>query len=583
MRYAENARSGSPPPRSVSASAFITVAGMNLEVFTPSEVASLEASRGTLQAPWTVAYCVWENPYAKSGGIGAVARDLPPALAAAGAGVIVISPWHSRLKTAHADLVAMSDIEVPFGGRPVRLRLLETRAGAVRRVYLDAPGHFTADGGAEGKDPYIYSHDPCATADDCSLLRDSLLACAAVPHALAALGATRNVIVHAQDWQFASVALTTKLALLQGFLQSAAVFVTSHNPYDHQLSPAMLGLITDRTDAQLWNIEGQPAVDSVCAHMLPLADGPISTVSRTFARELTSDPLLSTHFTPHLQRIYRVLGVVGIPNGRFGKPPSVERAKLEKRRAMLEALAAYRDPRQLGRLDAGVASHVPVFFTFGRFDPGQKGFDVLARAIEAIPPGMARFILAPQARDMNAFPADRPFLADLARLASARPGEVVVYPFQMEPAVYGAIMQGASYAVMPSLYEPFGAATEPYLAGTPVVARATGGLADQVEDMATGLLYREATTLAIDPAAEWKLIESALDPADRLASPLYAAMTSSLAAALMRAIVLYSHAPETYQRFLANLPAKAAEFDWTAAAHRYLDWYASSSAMRASA
>ena len=64
---------------------------------------------------------------------------------------------------------------------------------------------------------------------------------------------------------------------------------------------------------------------------------------------------------------------------------------------------------------------------------------------------------------------------------------------------------GATFAVMPSFYEPFGAATEAYLAGTPVIARATGGLTGQVVDhdedkaRATGwvstLLGRDVATL----------------------------------------------------------------------------------------
>lgn len=557
---------------------------MNLTFFTPDEAARLEAARRGLRNPWTVAYCVWENQYAKSGGIGAVARDLPPAFASAGVRTVVISPWHSRLKTAvpesdfeQAGITVRGTVRVLLGSAEVAVRILEQRTGTVLRLYLDSPGHFTADGAAEGKDPYIYSHDPCATLDDCSLVRDSMLACVAVPRVLAALGIRRDVVVHAQDWQFASTALATKLALLEGTLETAVVAVTSHNPYDHQLSPTMLSLLTGRTSPRYWTLDGEPVADSVYAHMLPLTDTSVSTVSRAFAKELTIDPLLSVHFTPHLQETYRKLGVIGIPNGRFGRAPAVDSTKAAKRRAMLDALRSFNDPRAFGRLNPPAGDSVPVFFMFGRFDPGQKGFDLLARAIAAVPEGMARFIMAPQVRDPQAFPGDQLFVADLERLARRRKGEVVIYPFQMDGEVYGRIMAGASFAVMPSLYEPFGAATEAYLAGTPVIARATGGLTDQVSDMSTGLLYRESTTLDIDLGAEWAAIEKSRDPAGRMAVPLYASMVAALAAALVRGAVIYSLCPEIYARWLANLPAKAAEFDWNRTAQQYLDWFSTAS------
>ena len=93
----------------------------------------------------------------------------------------------------------------------------------------------------------------------------------------------------------------------------------------------------------------------------------------------------------------------------------------------------------------------------------------------------------------------------------------MIYPFRME-AGYQELMAGATYVVMPSLYEPFGAATEPYLAGTPVVARATGGLTDQVTDIAanpdraTGFLYREQIPASVDVAENWQRIQAFVNP-----------------------------------------------------------------------
>jgi glycosyltransferase involved in cell wall biosynthesis len=353
--------------------------------------------------------------------------------------------------------------------------------------------------------------------------------------------------------------------------------------------------------------------------MIELTDAPLSTVSDGFAHELTSDPLQTCYFADHLQGSFARRGIVGVNNGLFGSPrpafapASIEAArrgqlaaildeKREQRRRMLEAVAGYDDARIQGHLDGGdgkplvdLSDQVPVFMMFGRLDPGQKGFDVLARAIEALPRGVARFLLTPIVTRQR--PA---YAEDLADLAARFAGEVAVYPFRMERG-YLESMAGATFAVMPSLYEPFGGATEPYLAGTPVVARATGGLVQQVADLdddeqhATGILYRErspadgpgaaraprgakssgakSSAARRDPGREWRAIQSATSPAARMKVATYRGMVTALTAALERAIALYRDDRDTYARLLANLFERATEFSWEKTAAGYQTVY----------
>ena len=244
-----------------------------------------------------------------------------------------------------------------------------------------------------------------------------------------------------------------------------------------------LARITDRLDPAQWPGVGSGAGaagnrTTVYGRMIPLTDGPISTVSRGFARELTTEPLQTAHFARHLQGAFESQGVVGIANGVFagpsaeppfagaavkearqGKSRRILRAKEKKRAKMLEVIDGYRnDPRVVGRLgpeEQQLPKKVPVIMMFGRMDPGQKGFDVLARAIEALPRGLACFVLTPAGATEQ--PA---FLDDLRELAESRPGEIVIYPFRVE-AGYQELMAGASYVVMPSLYEPFGLRRSP--------------------------------------------------------------------------------------------------------------------------
>ena len=562
-------------------------------VFTPEEREQIEAARTSIDAAQRhIAYCVWENPFAKAGGIFAVATHLPPALRAAGEDVVLLSPLHRNLATTpdYLGLNYIGELELPYSGRPQRLELFEHYdAQGNRWVLMQGWGVFDAPGGPGRNNPYAHGHS-------WFLLRDSMFASQAVPYVLAHLGLRANVVVHAQDWQFAPTALTVKQAILDGVLDSAAAVLTSHNPYDHTLDDATFANITGRLGAHRWPL----GHDTVYQRMIPLTDAPLSTVSPGFAEELTTDPLQTDHFAAHLQRVYRAHGIVGVDNPLFGqaKPPFSEAAlqdyeagsaqailaeKSGKRRQMLEILATYEDERILGGLDAGggrslvsLPAEVPVFLMFGRLDPGQKGFDLLARAIEGFRPGEAKFILTP-----NVVGDVGPWLDDLRSLAAKRAGDVAVYPFRVDQG-YMEAMAGASFAVMPSLYEPFGAATEAYLAGAPVVARATGGLTGQVVDFrqdqssATGFLFREKLPLG----SSWGAIMNAANPQERVGIPLYAMMAEALYDALQEAAGLWRNS-RVYAGLLANLYPKAVSFSAGKAAAGYRALYDAAARERA--
>jgi glycosyltransferase involved in cell wall biosynthesis len=341
-----------------------------------------------------------------------------------------------------------------------------------------------------------------------------------------------------------------------------------------------------------------PLRDTVLSRFLPLLPGPVSTVSKGFCNEALLDALQTEHFAPHLQRILRRVGIVPTPNGVFGKlvPPFSSKAVTEarngnselilrekeiKRRAMLRVISDYRDSRILGRLDGGggrplleLPDHIPVLMAFGRMDPSQKGMDKVARVIEWFPRGIARFVLAP---DVGS--GAGAFLADLARVAEWFPGEVIVFPFRMQSG-YSEIMGGSSYVVMSSFYEPFGAASEGYLAGSPVVARRTGGLPEQVDDIEdpsgepTGILFRETLPAQVPAGENWKRLLAFNEPDLRMTVPLYRAMTFALCDALHRAKQIYCDKRDTlYARMLANVFHKAESLSWTKSVNDYQALY----------
>ena len=589
--------------------------------FTADEIAILDRRRATA-GPRTIAFLSYENRWAKSGGIAAIATMLPGELDAVGERVVRLSPRHTALKTAPADanLEPVGKSKVVFGGVEHTVTVHRALEGGREWYLFGADGFFDADGGVGREDPYVFSDETHAERDGdrSKLLRDSLFAARAIPGVLATLARAglieRNLIVHAQDWEMAAVALTVKDALLDGSFDgmSASVVLTLHNPYDHRLSNDLLRQITDRIGAAHWPRAAETD-STMLARMIPLCDAPISTVSRRFAQEFTTDPLQTAHFAAHYLEILTRQGVIGIDNGLFAAMPGREEAletaiesaregrtgaildvKLAARRRALAGLQEYLarsraapNPAEpiYGTLDGGdgrplteLPDDVPVFLMTGRLDPGQKGFDVFAAAIDGLPAGLGRFILSPLsplAHDTDS----RLNLSYLARLADRHSGEVVVMPFRLA-GIYADLVKGVTWSVWPSLYEPFGGVTEPYVWLTPVIARATGGLVQQVIDYgispadATGILYRESVPASRDwQAAEQKAMQQAIDPVRRAETPLAGAQARALRESIVAAAGLYRDRRSDYGRLLANLPAMCRILDWARSVRDYRAWY----------
>jgi len=248
----------------------------------------------------------------------------------------------------------------------------------------------------------------------------------------------------------------------------------------------------------------------------------------------------------------------------------------------MEVLGSYQPDAAWGTLDGLDTFEGPVILMFGRDDPRQKGYDLAARAVRDLAPGVAKFVFTPM-------PGDEGLLGlnFLRRLASDRQGDVKVFPFRMEYG-YGALQRGATFLLMPSYYEPFGGAVEGYAAGTPVIARRTGGLAQQVipypdaGDAHTGFLFKEGLS-ALEEDMGWKIIQACdywnHNPVkDRVEQRrdhcrLFEEMAASAAHALQRAVDFYredllSGQPQ-YARMIINGARLMDSFSWDRSIERY--------------
>jgi starch synthase len=134
---------------------------------------------------------------------------------------------------------------------------------------------------------------------------------------------------------------------------------------------------------------------------------------------------------------------------------------------------------------------------------------------------------------------DREHERALRGIAAQHPGRIAVQVGFDEQLAH-LIEAGADLFLMPSRYEPCGLNqmySQRY--GTPPIVRATGGLADTVEDGVTGFVFEEASSPA-------------------------------LVAATRRALAAYRE-PGRWQAL--QRAGMARDFSWSAAARRYADLY----------
>ncbi len=550
----------------------------------------------------TVVFVTFESEFAPLGGLAAVMRILPRHMARLTEGrCLLIAPYFKHIvrcnpKKLQSIEPAGHTFHVPFGGTDHEVRLLRSVDEEGFTTYLlDADAFFNApcDCGdppspAAPCNPYVNPGKPG------QLLQDALFFSAAVPKALVALGKTDNVILHLQDWQTAAVALMVKQ---EPEIGASVCTLTMHNPYDTPLTDADLAQISDR------QLEGATMLEK----MLPFLDLPICTVSKRFSTELVKDPLFVEIYAPHLQKIFAKQRLVGVDNGifalqdfpdeaieaaRHGDYAPILELKTQRREALVKVLTAYQPAEAWGRLDDLETFKGPIFLMFGRDDPRQKGYDLAAAAIRRVARGRAKYIFTP-------IPGEEGVegLQFLKRLAEERPGEVKVFPFRMAQG-YLELKRGSSYLLMPSLYEPFGGATEAYAVGTPVVARATGGLVEQViphasrcwgtavynryhalRALPTGFLFLEPRLPWDELVAGWQeIMECDYAPAyDRLEArsdiPLFEAMVEPAALTLEDAIDLYDHDSKGYAQMIYRGFSLLKVFSWERTAQEYLQLY----------
>ena len=432
-----------------------------------------------------------------------------------------------------------------------------------------------------------------------NLLRDSLFFAVATVQAIEYLYPQRGCVLLLQDWEGAATVLA-----LQEIRTLHRPFITLHNSYD---SGALYAEDLEMVGIDPTTCPGLKPGSGVLERAIPLAQKPVFTVSEQFALDLREDVLQTKIMAPQLQTI-KEFDPVGIANGPFAELgfdrtytvqglagiPYLKQWKIRERARLLDSLEnSVREGSLIGTLEQLHGDESSWIVMAGRDDQRQKGYDIAANAVRRFleAGGCARFLFFPIPGDGG---AER--FAFLKELAEDYPLSVIVGPPLLKEHFLSAL-HGASYALMPSLYEPFGMANEFYMNGLVAIARATGGIIQQVVPLRaaacfspavcrvaerwhnasshpTGLLYRERADIpsVID---DWKAMN---DACVHIGTPrnhendnaTFRSMCDELLLAMKDAVRIFTDSPELYFSMLLEGVAHIERtFSWERTAAEY--------------
>jgi len=533
-----------------------------------------------------VVFCSFENRFAKSGGLAAVTTNILPYLKEVNniPNVILMTPFYPKITDKDRLQPAGLFFSVPFNNKKIQVSLFEytwnyTKPlnGSVKEYYLKADGFFESRNKLQ--DPYLYVEGNSRLNDN-AMRESALFFCKAVPWALNTLNIRENIIFHLQEWQTALISLTSKTAMLNSTLKSCGTAQTMHNSYDSFIPFELLSKITDGTIKQkISMIRG----NGLTAYQigLQLVDAPPTTVSEHFAEELTADILQTAYFVPPLQSLFKKNGVYGVNNGAFIDPspeytkkeePSIDeikKIKLQQRKALLKILSGYRPKARFGELTykgktiSNLPDDIPVVVMSGRYDPLQKGYDILLRAIEKFSEDEIKVIMTP----LTFLDSDLDYFYEVA--CKCR-GNLTVFPFRMEKG-YHELQSGATFGVMPSIYEPFGAAVEYMANGTVNIGRATGGLVDQINAECGFLFKEDAVFYTLDNLRSF--VETGDIVQTRKSNPWVQNMADNLYDVLKKAVYVYQYNRDNYYKLVLNGLKRVSNFTWEKNAREYFQVY----------
>jgi len=474
-----------------------------------------------MRSPLRVLFLAAEaHPFVKIGGLGDVAGSLPRALKARypELDIRLVIPFHGAVQCKAYDLHSEAVFEVPHKAGNLR--------GEALSIELDGLQVSVISGASIPKDVPVYSGNNAKDA------RKYIFFSLAALEMAKALGWQPDVI-HANDWHTAAaVYAMSQQRMLGGFYEHTTSLLGLHNlPYmgygagdaiaAFGLPPASGSSLPDWADDALLPL-GLLTADQIVA------------VSPHYAEEILT-PEFGVGLDEFLKS--RRESISGILNGIDTDRWDPTRDKHLPSKFNIDNLQARRKNKFAlqSEFDLVPNPRVPLISMVSRLEY-QKGIDLIPDALRQIADRNWQAILlgtGDSALEMAALQLETEF-----------PGRVRTL-IRYDSALSRKLFGGSDLILIPSRYEPCGLTQMIAMRyGCVPVARATGGLADTIQDMAgavdnTGFLFGEPSSAA-------------------------------LAQAILRAIAVYNR-PEIWNELQRN--GMRQDFSWQVSATQYMTLY----------
>lgn len=468
-----------------------------------------------------VLFAVWElDPLIKVGGLGDVARSLPAALTTIGVDIRVVIPFYKVLKLGRSKKTKVADIQLDYAGKKETVEIF----------YILHPDH---------KFPiYLLSHPRYLSIPhfpDTFAFFDK-----AIVHMSQGVLSWKPDIIHCNDLHTALIPLLAREEKIP-----VKTLLTIHNlAYQGQTSIEILeklGIEKSKSRIVQWEIKSKQV--NFLLEGIAHADI-ITTVSPTYAKEIMTE-----EFGVGLEEVLRgkegrIFGILNGIDNVWGQIWHVEHvkypyiSKVPKEGEIPHKMHTWQEGKRLNKeylqrkLGLKRDRNIPLLGFIGRFDPLQKGIDILHKMLRNDDLSQYQLVI---------LGSGKPDWEERFQWLSTFYPKSISCTFTFDEALANQIYSASDFMLVPSRFEPCGLVQmiAMYFGTIPIVHK-TGGLIDSVKDGYNGFVFEKYTGEALQKEVK-------------------------------RAIDIWQHKKSVYEQMVGN--AFNTDFSWDKSAQKYLDLY----------
>lgn len=459
-----------------------------------------------------VLFAVWElDPFIKVGGLGDIAASLPKALSNLGVDIRITIPFYQSLKLSRSRKKFIKHFKLQYGERCEKVEVYEV-AHPVSKIpvyllknnrYLDAPIF---------PDTFAFFDKAIVT-----VVGDNHLHW--IPE-----------IIHCNDVHTALIPL-----LLKENKISIKTMLTIHNlTHQGRTSLDILAKIgLDKSKCQVIQWETESKKINFLLEGITHADI-ISTVSPTYAKEIMTE-----QYGAGLEEVLRgkEARVFGVLNGIDDQRTKMHLMKV-KHPYLLSQKNSWEEAKKLNKLylqkklGLKVDKSIPFLAFIGRFDPKQKGIDILHKMLRTIDIRGYEFVVLGK--------GDLEWEERFLWFNTFYPKNVACV-FEFNDLLAHQIYAASDFVLIPSKFEPCGLIQMIAMCfGTLPIAHRTGGLIDSINNEYNGFLFKNYTAEALRETVK-------------------------------KAVNILLHDKKKYKEMVEN--ALSTDFSWNKSAKEYLRLY----------